>query len=279
MKLNRALLLAGAAAWLALGCNSSSTTTASTTPEAAVAVDEVAAANNDAAWSYAVADTFTDPFLAAIQIKHRPIPRQAVVVFDPVAAANTMAASAANYYSPSSCVTATANGAVATLKFNGCNGPVGLTELDGTLVATYSSSSAGPQFVLTSNGLTISGVPYDVNATGVISRNGNTRVVTLDSTSVRSSSTATRTWKGTVAWTKGNPCLTVNGTGTQTLNGSAYATTLNGYQRCSGQCPTAGTLTSSGPNGGVATLTFNNSATPGFTDSNGANGAISISCP
>jgi len=279
LKLNRALLLAGAAAWLGLGCNSASTTTATTTPEAAVATDEVAAANYDAAWSFAVSDAFTTPFLGAIFIKGHPRPKQAVVVFDPVAAANTIAASATTYYSPASCVTAISTGPTATLKLNSCNGPVGLTELNGTVTATFNTGGSGPQFTLTSSDLEISGVPYTLNATGIISDSNNTRTVTLNSMSVRSNASTTRSWQGTISWTKGNPCLTVNGTGTQLLNNTTYATTMNGYERCSGQCPTAGTLTSSGPNGGTATITFNNSATPGFTDSNGTNGAISISCP
>jgi hypothetical protein len=238
-----------------------------TGPEGTVVVDEGAVADYDAAWGFAAVDTFDDPFFVA------SVPTAAQI--DPNDAASQAATAAGTYFAPPGCVQASASGNVATYVLNGCTGPLGLVDVTGTVTATFTDGDGPLQVQIAGTGVTVGGVDYSVASTAVVTADGSTRNVSLTSTTAPSG--VTRNAQYDFSWTQGTPCITLDGSGTTMVDSTTTTTTISDYARCSGQCPSAGVVSTTGPNG-TATLTFDGTSTPTVTDTTGAQSEITLAC-
>jgi hypothetical protein len=150
--------------------------------------------------------------------------------------------------------TATVSAASVTFDFADCDGPLGLSHLDGQLVASFSSPKAGEVAVdVSSSGL--------VATVGLIPRTTNVDLVAF--AWVRFSGTArTSGWNGSVDVTTArgesvhhqsnydtvydltSACVSLDGTSTTTWSARGISQGLVGYQRCGDRhrCPSAGTI-------------------------------------
>ena len=261
-----AVALAGVLA----GCPSGTSTAPLTGADATVLTEESALYDVDSTLTFATVDPFADATFVA--------PGVLAKGFDPAQAATTAAAKAGNYFQPSSCVHATANGAVATYVLNHCKGSFGFTDGTGTFTATYAANAANKlEVTLAGKGLHVEGVGYDVNAVAVAIGSGATRTVDLSSQTTLAGTATTRATRSTLAWTRPTGCITINGTGTRVGSGPQYSLNVHGFKSCSSECPTTGTLTASGPSG-PAKVTYDGSSTPNAVSGTGASGTIDVVC-
>ena len=106
-------------------------------------VDGTDAANWDAASTYAATDALDDPFVLAARTGEGGA--RDASGFDPEHAAAVAAESAGNYFSPASCVTATADGGEVTYELSSCSGPLGLLRTSGMIMVAFSDSSTGDE--------------------------------------------------------------------------------------------------------------------------------------
>ncbi|MBI2392626.1 MAG: hypothetical protein HYV09_23780 [Deltaproteobacteria bacterium] len=162
-------------------------------------------------------------------------------------------------FQPTSCVTSTRAANVVTWTFTDCQGPFGLAQLSGKLIATYTARAPSSlEVVIKSEGLKLA------SAEGVSLVRAD---VSIDATAIL---TITATGAQNIRWqglytvtlpakridhqaayelTKAAECIQLGGTATTTLNDArgkrGVTTTLTGYERCGVQraCPNSGTLT------------------------------------
>jgi hypothetical protein len=235
--------------------------------------DEAAWGDTCAAMNYAMVDPVDDFDFVTDDTA-------AVGVPSAIELAAQSAAGIRAYFTPSSCVTSTVSGATATVNLNQCNGPLGTQNISGTFTATFAP--------------TASGFTIDVNASNVnvAGRTGNWQVdasvaPTADGWSMTvqsngdlnglSGNSFDRNARATISWATGSGCVQVDGQGSVATNGTTYTSSLSGYQRCTGSCPAAGTLTLDGPNQDV-TVTFDGSSTPSLNSSTGVSREIQLAC-
>jgi hypothetical protein len=160
-----------------------------------------------------------------------------------------------------------------------CDGPLSLTNATGTVIATFVGNTAGPEVQISSTDFAVDGVPVALSQTATIGSSGATRTLALTSDTVQGDMPAgSRTLTASVTWTPGTPCLTVNGTGTETYNAMPYAIMVNNVERCSAQCPTTGSVTSSVASSST-TLTFNGTAKAQAINQSGTTASVTLTCP
>jgi hypothetical protein len=234
-----------------------------------VVSDEQSLVSVDAAWDYVVVDPVTYATLFPV----------APAVFDPAAAAAEATAAAATLFTPATCVQASSSGAAVTYILQSCDGPLSLTDVTGTVTATFVTNTAGPQVQLASTGLSVGSTPVTLAQTATIGSKGTLTTLAVVSDSLVGTMAAnSRAFTGTVTWTPGTPCLTIDGSGTEAEGGNTFTVTVNSVQQCSAKCPSTGSVTSTLA-GSATTLTFNGTAKVQAVDQNGNSATVVLSCP
>jgi hypothetical protein len=151
-----------------------------------------------------------------------------------------------SWFQPAGCIQATIDttAMTATYVFNGCTGPLGLVELDGTVDMTWSDTANQLTLNYAAHGFKINRATIDSwQATAVITASGSARHVTwsaqLNGTTGRGRAFM-RTNDKTIDWTVGQPCITVSGQSDGTIVGVELKTTIDSFRRCAAECPQAG---------------------------------------
>lgn len=145
-------------------------------------------------------------------------------------------------YSPAGCATATASGTSVTIAYANCTGPQGLGALNGSVTTQLSESNGQLVLTSTSDNFTVDGDPFIVDSVTTVTSVGGQRSASVVSQSRNPDRTDSRNFETTVTWQQGSNCVEVNGAGTSTRDGRTANTTITGYQRCFGECPSAGTI-------------------------------------
>lgn len=257
-------------------CTSTTVNVPADTPVAQTAADVAVATNYDASLAWAAADAVpAGLFILDATTAAAP---EAV----PGTGAASAVANAANQmFSPAGCVSASASANVATFNLNNCAGPAGLTSATGTVTATFTPSAQGLQIQLAGNDVSIDGAKINIASQGVLTLSSDMVTKTFQANTTSSGTgpfgdSVARTGSYTLTWQAGTMCATVDSSFTDT--GSASTTKMASYIRCRGQCPQSGTTTRNFT-GGSVTITYNGSANPPWTGSNGNSGTINLHCP
>lgn len=171
-------------------------------------------------------------------------PQGQCTALSPEALAQRAAMKAAERFSPSSCVTATANGPAVTYVLTNCTGKYGWIRGSGTFTTTFANSNAGVlSFTVRGTGLGERGATFDVDASATCARSGDARVFTVAST-IDATGPRGRTVKHTGAYsvtlTPSTECVAVAGTWTNRFGPYQRTTSVQGFERCAGACPKAG---------------------------------------
>jgi hypothetical protein len=213
----------------------------------------------------------------------------------PKAAALSGAAdTTATFYFPSQCLTVKplAAGRV-EYDFADCTGPWGIFRVTGTIVASFSDTAAGLQIDV--GGLPDGGAPAKLQfhngaqasyqATATITSTGGLQR-SMQWTAALSGTTARgrafmRNASWTTAWTVGESCVTIDGSAQGDVTGRTLDTTVKGFSRCRGECPTAGKVTitnvSASPPRSVE-ITYDGGDTAAFTGVDGKTYDITLAC-
>ena len=269
--------------------------------DGAYAVDGTDAANWDAAMTYAATDAIDDPFYLAQRSGSRAAKK--TPVSDPRLAAKSAAEAADNYFLPSSCVTATADGNQVTYELSSCSGPLGMVSASGTIVVAFSAPGsadadedasigddagaegdagaghAGLSVDVTSRELSINNAAATLDAHGTYSRNasGDKQIVLRSKgTHARSGVNVQRNLMATIRWNAGSQCIEVDANGTLDSNGKTFDVSVDDYTRCGGDCPKAGTVRIVGDS--TVTLTLDGTDQPEYSSSNGSSGTVTLDC-
>ncbi|MHB8875298.1 MAG: hypothetical protein ACYC8T_16555 [Myxococcaceae bacterium] len=193
------------------------------------------------------------------------------------AAAVQIAARAATYYTPAGCVSATPSGATVTYVFSDCTTQFASRPISGTVVVDLSQSGGQLIFTGSSSDLKVDGRPFILDLKAAATSAGTQRVVTITSSSRSPDNTDARQSQATMTWQQGSGCFEVNAQGSATSGSVTTNSTITNFQRCVGQCPTAGTVSVEGPKG-LFTSTFNGEGTMTVTAPNGKQQTYDLQC-
>jgi hypothetical protein len=200
--------------------------------------------------------------------------------------AMAVAAGAPQSFSPPGCVQTKVQGNVVTLLLSGCDGPLGLTQVSGTVKATFSPAMGGAvKIQLSGSSVSVGGSMISVDTQGTLTVGGDPSTRTFQASSTTSGSgplgtSVFRSGNYTLGWQSGSSCGTIDGDSTLSGSNAATSKTTN-YTRCRGMCPQSGTVIQTLSNGGTSvTLTYNATSSPTWQSNGGGNsGSLSIPCP
>jgi len=235
--------------------------------------DEAAWGDSCAAMNYAMVDPVDDFDFVTDGTA-------AVGVPSAIELAAQSAAGVRAYFTPASCVTTSVSGATATVVLNQCNGPLGTQNISGTFSATFAPAGSGFTVDVNASNVNIAGRTGNWQVDGTVTPTADGWSMAVQSNgdlNALSGTSFDRTASATITWVRGSGCVAVDGQGSVVANGTTYTTNLSGYQRCTGSCPAAGTLTLDGPNRDV-TVTFDGSSTPTLDSSTGVSTELQLAC-
>jgi hypothetical protein len=272
----QAMLVPSVLALLVASCSSgSSSTTCGPDSIASTARDVTSATESEAGFSLAVTDSIPTGLLQSADAGLGGSPAEE--------AADAVASAVGQYFSPSSCAAATRNVNVVTIQLSGCSGPLGLSAANGTISATITVDIHGLHVEVDGN-VTVGSAKLQLKSNGTASISADLRTKTLQ---IESSGGGTgplgnnvaHTGSYTLSWEGGGTgCATIDGTFTGVGSRSDTASiVIAGYKRCSGQCPQAGTVTSTFP-GGSLSVVYNGTSTAQCTSSAGGMQAFTLAC-
>jgi hypothetical protein len=270
-----------------IACGDGNSTTSST----AYVGPATLATGYDAAMTYAVTDPLANPYYLALQVGAAAT-TTTTTTMTPDEAASAAATAADHYFTPGSCVKATAKGSQVTYQLSSCRGPFGVSKMNGTLNVRFSSASVsvdagsdagagepGLAFMLSSSDLVING------DASMISSHGTYRRSASGAKEVMLTSTSTLTHNGrqimnavntTISWMAGSQCIDVNSTGEVTSGTQTSGLRITDYKRCAGKCPASGTVRLSDSQ--TVTLMLDGSNMPGYKTSDGNIGTVTLDC-
>jgi hypothetical protein len=279
---------------LAAACNSNNgTSQPACGPDnaATTTADWVYATNVEAGLYFAAVDPVGSGFFTFASIEAVSTPQASM--------AATAVAQAAGTNFPNGCATATANQNAVTFNLNNCSGPLGITNLTGTVTATLNATGNGQLLTqLTGTNVTTNGATLDLNTSGVATVDANGQK-TLNATSMSTGTgpngnSIAHAGSYTVVWPTSPGCATINAAfvgglasalEAGALDASSLAeasgvttTTVTDYVACNNMCPQSGTSTTN-LDGQAVTLTFNGSTTAECTSTTGQSAGLSIKCP
>lgn len=248
-------------------------------PSMKTVADELAATELEIATYYPIADALSDDFYAVAGATASPVGRQTSLASSEDLAAE-VAARAPDYFEPDECVQATSDGPTATIQLNDCESVLGVDDISGVVTAMFSEIPAGRSLHVSTVDLQIEDwlLDLEVDATG--SSLGDERSLEITSTATLSGPDGTFTHENqtNIEWTRRSGCTTAEATGSGRLGRADYTTELTGYRRCSGECPSAGTLTLTGEDDSTLTLTFDGTDSPALVSSTGAETELDLDC-
>lgn len=177
---------------------------------------------------------------------------------DPATAAAT--ATFSTKFFTGGCATAdhVAGSAVVTYTFTNCTGALGLAQLKGQLVATFTPAptGGGMRVAITSSGLTLNGIAVTQSATATLSFVGAARKIVWDGkydSFTRKGLPVSHAASYTIE--VDSSCVSLDGSSSTTLGSGAatrtFTTTIAGYRRCGTRvhCPESGDVTLDTPKG------------------------------
>jgi hypothetical protein len=196
---------------------------------------------------------------------------------------------------PSGCVvTNTTIPGTLALDLTDCSGPYGLANVSGKAAIVFSIDKDEVLASLTATGLKANDNTLTINANGVITRDGDSRMLALTTNGGgvgADQRLISRNGSYTFSWDVTTRCFTLIGTwgttvtsaSTDTTDTSIWTTTVKDYGRCPGQCPTdKGSITyagtSSDADGAVLTISFDGTDKAIYASSRGAGGSLPITC-
>jgi hypothetical protein len=150
------------------------------------------------------------------------------------------------WFQPAGClqVAEDAANAQATYTFNGCTGPLGLVELDGTVTVGWQYAASQLTLSFSAQGFKINRATVDSwQATAVITSNGSQRSMTWNATlsgTTGNGRSFNRTNQKSIQWTVGVACLSASGQSSGDILGADLQTSVVTWQRCADSCPQAG---------------------------------------
>jgi len=190
---------------------------------------------------------------------------------------------AGTFWQPAGCITATQDGATVTYVVNDCTGPFGLVHVTGTVVVVYSLAADGLHADATADDLDVNGGSMDLDATGVLSFEGTTRVLSVSTngqgTSARGNSFL-RHGDYTASWDPGTSCLGLDGSWSTVVGARTWSTDVVAFEKCGDSCPAEGGHVSyhGGLSGVTVDVDFDGSASAAWETSNGQSGTVSMDC-
>jgi hypothetical protein len=228
------------------------------------AVDSADVSSNEAAILYASVDV-TTPEMSAEE------------------AATAAWTNAGVYWQPAGCIVASQDGATVTYEVTDCTGPFGLVHVSGMVVVVYSVAADGLHAVATADALDVNGGSMDVDAEGILSFDGSTRVldVTTHGEGVGPRGTAfTRDGDYTVSWDPDTECFGLDGSWSTTIGLRRWSTDVSAFDKCGEGCPAAGGHVSyhGGLSGVTVDVDFDGSSTAAWESSRGSSGTIDLFC-
>jgi hypothetical protein len=184
------------------------------------------------------------------------------------------------YFSPAGCATVTLLGAEVTYSLERCTGPLGLRDLTGQIRVRYEARGDELSMSVDSSDLTTAGraVTLDLEVTRSALGESDRRLRITSNTSVAGErSILYRELDLEVRYVPNSGCVEVTGRGDVDVDERAFTYTLDGYSRCSGQCPASGILTLEDASDS-ASLRFDGSNRPDYATSDRRSGELLLEC-
>ena len=149
-------------------------------------------------------------------------------------------------FQPAGCATKTRDGNVVTLKLDKCTGPFGKVVLEGSLVATFSKTSANDLHVdiVAGEGTTGNGHALTYAAQVDVRFDGTQRVVTYHGSSsgtTKRDKAFSRHTDATIAFDVTTHCGQIDGVSKGSIGKYAVDVTIEGVKACRDVCPAGGT--------------------------------------
>lgn len=199
--------------------------------------------------------------------------------------AEQAATRAREVFSPASCVEAVATGPAVSLLFRDCEGPFGISGLDGGANLAFAGEGDSTAVILTSGSIDINGTSLGLNTTGLMSDNSEgERSWELQTSGAGISGRDPVSRLGQFMGRLDGDCLVLRGHWTATIGGAVYPTSFTGFTRCDNPCPSAGTMVlgevggSVDDDGRAMTLTFVGTETVAWVSSDRRVGTTSLKC-
>jgi hypothetical protein len=272
MNLSNAKLVA-AIALCASACGGDDGNSTVTPAEATYANNAALASSSDAAFMYSMSDPFFSPYYA-----FDVAGATTTATSDASNAASTVAAGLNMYFTPKDCVDMNLDQTRLTLTLSNCTAPLGIESVNGTVHADFSMNGHDIDIALSSKDLTVNDDVVVLDANGVYSMTGtkSKKITTMAMGSIaHGGQTLSRKVAGSVTWTAGSKCATVESNGTITANGKDSAIQSK-FQRCAGECPKSGNVKLTGAT--TTTLKFDGTPNPMFETSDGKSGTVALRC-
>lgn len=192
--------------------------------------------------------------------------------------ATYIATHAAARYAPAGCAAVTQSGLTVTIVFDGCTGPRGLRQLDGTLTLTAAPAAGGAVSVAAhADDLAIGQATIDVDATAVYSGGGGSGSLAV---TTHSAGVGPRGFDlahdGDYTTTWDESCVSIDGAWSS-ARGDASRSTTASVMRCRDACP-EGTVTRTTARGVTIAIDFDGTATASWTSSAGGSGTFPLTC-
>lgn len=205
---------------------------------------------------------------------------------DPQVTAAQMAQSAASragtFYQPPGCVTASSLQNTVTWVLKDCTGPRGMVHVTGTVVAVITGAANAERTAhVTSTGLQVNGATVDVDSEVVWMKSGAFRTVTVTTSSKGTGSRGNAfTHSGSWTSTWDDTCISLDGAWSTQAGLRKWSTTVAGWKRCEGMCPSAGgsIVYAGGLNDVTVTVTASGGPTAAWTSSRGRSGTVDLYC-
>ncbi len=160
---------------------------------------------------------------------------------------------------PAGCANAVATGVTVEMTLSDCDGPYGFSRVNGMITTALSESDGALVITSSSQDLEVGGAPFIIDSVATATMMGTQREVTVVSRSRNPDIVDSRDAEFTMTWTQGSGCFTLDGEATTTLGGRNTISVLDGYTRCAGECPEAGSITVSSDEGDSFAADFDGS--------------------
>jgi hypothetical protein len=193
-----------------------------------------------------------------------------------------LVASAAQRFSerfqPAGCAVATTSGNVVSYTLRDCTGPRGLVHVTGAIQIAYTRTATGHIAKATASKLLVEGATIDLDATStVVEADARTATVEAHSSGIGPRGRAIeRSGSYEVSWD--SSCMTLEGTWSTTIGLLRTSTRVEQLRKCTGMCPSSGTVRHEGLRDRTLTISFDGSNSASWSGSDGKSGTVELDC-